>query len=1195
MKLRLFCLLLLLLLFPRLEAQENSADPQVFDPQPAAGPVGADAAPEGAAPTDAEGPPSAGAGASGSDAAEDAALEEPLPPVKETPEGMDIRTSSFAELAAWCKQLGLSEGGTKDELANRLRDFYKLPRPGSEAPSGKRVITIQSARSTEYFTLDVVDEDYARLKGGVVVTLKDGDAVHTISAGEILYNRTRNLISASGGVSYEKVDGDKTESFKGDSIIVNLDDWSSIFTNGQSEKAVSSSNTVYRFEGTVLSRDSEESTVLSKARITNAKTEEPYWSLNASKMWLLSGSDWAVANVVLKVGEIPVLYLPFFYLPSEEIVFHPTVGYRSREGSFFQTTTYLMGRTKATEQTEASFINMFGNDSNTAKERKGLFLRSSGKKTVDPNDTRLSLLIDAYANLGAYFGAELSLPRKGILGAMDVSAGIGLTRNIYSNSSGYTPFFNGEDEWNKDNYFFSAKVPFRYRFKTSGSLSGKYGSLNWTLPFYSDPYVDSDFMTRSEQLDWLKILKGTALEEETTTSTTSDLSSYSWSLSSSFNPKVAILSPYVSSLSISSLSSTLAFNKGSSAKTPAPAPNRMFFYPYKWTMFSISTSLAGTPLSLGAVASSSSSTPAADQDFLQGIGTPRSPWEKPEDKEDSSAGAAAPVADKLVPPVLAQRWTLPASASTRFSIDYRLAPTAASELQFASSKWKEPEDIDWGESDSILTNARGDGSLGFTLSQSRGLYTTSLRFSGTGAWQDYTYLNDETYTTQKAKNDVMLRAYQQTNFSTSFEYTGNVKPFYMSPVWGSTNFQYSVRGLMLKNAFDKAKWDASLVGASGATDQTEGKPEWDLTYGDWVKEKIDTHQFAANINASIRDLTQSLTLSADLPPREASISGSATMRAWLTETSIRGKFYNSLVWDAIKLDDYRRIDSLLKDDENPNGRKRTYDPLYFTETIRWLAPGGSFFGGASGATYSGQQYAIYDPELAEWTNLTSTFNLAAFSAVYTMLRSKTYNLESTGWVQSTDKEKINPNSLRFGYSKSYRKDSLWKNRLAFSVNTSSSLSFDLQRYTYSRFSFSLGFTLGISEFLDFSLSANSENSVIYRYIQDWPMFQTGVTLNGEKNVFIDLFNSFRFDDEERRKASGFKLKSFQLNFVHHLGDWDATLGMVLSPYLDSKSNPPVYKFNNQISFLVKWIPISEIKTEVYYDKQKNEDNPLTFK
>jgi hypothetical protein len=85
--------------------------------------------------------------------------------------------------------------------------------------------------------------------------------------------------------------------------------------------------------------------------------------------------------------------------------------------------------------------------------------------------------------------------------------------------------------------------------------------------------------------------------------------------------------------------------------------------------------------------------------------------------------------------------------------------------------------------------------------------------------------------------------------------------------------------------------------------------------------------------------------------------------------------------------------------------------------------------------------------------------------------------------------------------------------------------------------------------------------------------------NMEPNILIDLINSFRFDDEDKRKSSGFKLRSLSMALTHHLGDWDATLGMTLSPYLDGDK----YKFNNEISFTIKWVPIKEFKTEVYYD------------
>jgi hypothetical protein len=49
----------------------------------------------------------------------------------------------------------------------------------------------------------------------------------------------------------------------------------------------------------------------------------------------------------------------------------------------------------------------------------------------------------------------------------------------------------------------------------------------------------------------------------------------------------------------------------------------------------------------------------------------------------------------------------------------------------------------------------------------------------------------------------------------------------------------------------------------------------------------------------------------------------------------------------------------------------------------------------------------------------------------------------------------------------------------------------------------------------------------------------------------------------------FKLKSFKLALTHYMGDWNAKLGMTLSPYLDQTAHPYQYKFNNEVSFLVQ--------------------------
>jgi hypothetical protein len=73
---------------------------------------------------------------------------------------------------------------------------------------------------------------------------------------------------------------------------------------------------------------------------------------------------------------------------------------------------------------------------------------------------------------------------------------------------------------------------------------------------------------------------------------------------------------------------------------------------------------------------------------------------------------------------------------------------------------------------------------------------------------------------------------------------------------------------------------------------------------------------------------------------------------------------------------------------------------------------------------------------------------------------------------------------------------------------------------------------------------------------------------------------------DKRRASGFKMKSLNLSLVHHLGDWDATLDVKLTPYLDETvTTNRQYLFNTEVAFTVRWIPISEIKTEITYNEK----------
>jgi hypothetical protein len=1087
---------------------------------------------------------------------------------------LDIKTSTLSELAAWCRSLGLSEGGDREALGNRIRDYYRIAQAIAaaggvsaviEGETGPKTITIESARSTEYFTLDVVDEEYARLRGDVVISLKDGDSVHRITAWELLYNRSRNLLSASGGVEYVKESGDTIETFRGESIVVDLDNWSSVFMDGVSERSLSGEDTTYRFSGNIISRSSEEATVLSRASISNAGNEEALWSLSASKIWLLPGSDFAILNGFLKVGEIPVLYIPAFFFPADEVIFHPVLGYRSREGSFFQTTTYILGRPQAESSTEISSISkILGNSSDMEKTRHGIFLRSTGKKSRDPNTTRLSVLLDAYANLGFYAGTELALPKKGIFNEYKLSLGIGRTRDVVKmeNNSVYTPFpnYDGTDEWNSS-YLGSLDLPFRFRMTNTGSLSGKYGTFTWSLPHYSDRYVNRDFLDRSEEMDYVKMLKNESSATETEENLTKNLiGSYEWRLGGSSTISLPSLAPYITSLSVSTLSSFINFNYRDSLKLRSKtySPDSSFFYPDKFTIYNLSASVSGTPLSLGGGQAATNpagqtqadaEAPKEEPDLFGGLGVPDAPWEEAEtDAASPSPSSPGGSAGGLTPPALSQRFDLPKSGDLRFSIAYQLSPTSATELKFDSTAgselsphWNEAEDIDWSEFSSILFNAKNDGSLTLSLSDTNNFANATLKFTGSGSVQNYAYLNEDSveYDTETELNTAKIRAMNQTSFTSSSEFTVTVRPFYQSAVWGNTNFKYLVKGLIAK----------SLL--KGTESNNPDDAWWDVVLGDWDREKLEGHNLAANLQASVMNKVQNLSITAEMPPEETSLTGDATMRVWISETNFNGKIR----------DPY----------EDP-----IYDKMKLTETLRF------------NNSLSVSQNIEYDPEKDEFTGMTSSLSCYGLTASFTASHAATSKLELDAggqWRWNSYPESFEPRTFRLTYARTFKQDELWEKRLSYSLGLNTSMSLDLQQFTNSNFNFTLNFTLGISKFLDVTLGTTSSNVSIYRYFRDWGIFSVPDELPviGETNIFTDLLNSFRFDDEQKRQDSGFKLKSFNLSLLHHLGDWNAKLTMALSPYLPTGERE--YKFNTEISFVVQWLPISEIKTEIIHKKE----------
>jgi hypothetical protein len=190
-----------------------------------------------------------------------------------------------------------------------------------------------------------------------------------------------------------------------------------------------------------------------------------------------------------------------------------------------------------------------------------------------------------------------------------------------------------------------------------------------------------------------------------------------------------------------------------------------------------------------------------------------------------------------------------------------------------------------------------------------------------------------------------------------------------------------------------------------------------------------------------------------MPPRDEALTFRTGLKVWITET-----------------DANMRVLYPAEED------KRKLEPFNFTERFIF----GTFGSFSQGIILDTEKYG-------EPTSLTSSLNLTKWGLTMSYAAARMYGYEFIplnsdasnrgNWVQKTDDdETLQSRDFTMSYSKNFSMKELWKNRMNFTINNSSRLFFDLQRYTNSNFSFSLGFTMGISKFLDLSLSASSENA-----------------------------------------------------------------------------------------------------------------------
>ena len=1025
---------------------------------------------------------------------------------------------------------------------------------GMENISGAQVpVTTEDAQKA----VEEKKDDIIVFIGGVSLSVKDGSTVSTIESDKLVYNRSENTIEAEGNVRYSRKSGgsDGAEEFIGELLLFNIDEMEGVFLDGTIKQAPrKQGQNPFTIRSATIGRDSSGAIGFKNAVLsTNSDPdEEPLWSIRASRIWMLPGNELAFANGYFSIGIVPILYLPFFYHPADEMLFHPVFGFRNREGYFLQTTTYLLGRKPLDTDSKksGSFSNFMKSDRLKKQERIGLFFKNLEEDASDIGSAYIKLIADTYSQLGGLIGIDGKItPKNTPIRQLDFSIFFGMSRTLFPLSrigtggiSHTTYDMHGKRHYNKS-FFLGRPLPFRYRAHINFGISQAPFQFSLNMPVISDPFFKKDFFDRSEDMNWFnyflnkeKLAKGTDKGIE---------GSYSWKLNGSIRPSFKGISPWISTLNIDNASITVDFDKKPNNKIQGTArqyaPGREFFYP-KLFKPEGRLSIAGTILSntmfAGKKAKKTPDVEGIVNPFIKDDKQGQDNTEKPAESKESDLPVSTdniqerntkkdtePFIDSFIPafkPMYGKEFDHSIAYSLSYSGDF----SALQETTFASSQWNTPEDIRWKDYESRYYQLKGNAGLKGTLSYSQNLISLSSNLAVSGNYQRHPWTRDVSKKPILELNNFKTNVYTLKN-----ENSITINPFVYTDLFKPVSFSWNITEILAKNTFTG----------------TYSNPKWETQRVKWNKNFITTHTGSAVFGIVLAEkYTQKITFSMNLPP---------LLQAYTTSLNV------SFPYGAFT------VSTKLFEKEN-TAKKWAWDP--FKADLTWTLP----YDIRTAQTY------IYNIQEKSNERLHITFGWKYISSFYTQSREVPQKLiPGSGWILNGTEKRFIPFALGFSFSNTSNPLTIyaWKNRIKIQLGLSSTLQFNLVRITDSYFTFAPKIIFNIHEFWDFSFGSSSRNDVIARYFQK--ALNLPVVIPGNTNILTDLAQSFYFWDRPKREAAGFKLQSLDIGFTHYLKDWTLKFNCEIKPQLKNRGARKYYEFSPIITFAVEWNPIGDIKVE----------------
>ncbi len=1031
------------------------------------------------------------------------------------------------------------------------------------------MVTVKSARHTEYEKNEASGNEIIVLTGNVSMSVEKGRTTIDIEASTVRYDRKTSMLFAQGGVILKSSGSGGSQDATADSMLLNTDTLEGIFDNsrivrfGGDDSSIPSGSTLVA-SSKILGTGASGAMAFKHATISFCDDENPHWKIRASKAWMLPGGEFAFLNALLYVGQVPLLYLPAFYYPKDEPVFNPVIGYDARRGYFLQTTTYLWGRKPlsayGSDSDDESFS--FGRPSRLKEqEREGLILHNLDEDYAGDTKDFLKLTADYYSRMGGMLGLDGNYTGKNGIPSINGFLDLGFSNTVFYSEdddafSRYGLSEKGYKKFKDSSSFLGLNFPFRYAGKLSVKGNGK-PNYSLSMPLYSDPYFLVDYGSRNEYMNWIKFLTRSSSEEISDAMKDTDedsrlVSSFNWDAKVSYSfPELSKLNSYYLTNSNVNVASSIKFNSWKRAdnffkEQPLSwrtySPERKVFYPSLVTPIDISFSAKGS-LYKFPYDKETPGSETADSDKQE---------EKEGNGEEEGALAEASLFSPEDLPDL-NDISLPSLAEFKgfqYSLDYSVSPKFVRQNSYSAPMlFTEDTSFDWDKTYSSYYELKGPIDLINNMSYRDRFVSMSNTLSFDPHYQKHPNLDG--YTSESSKNSVLNADYGAKKLDINNVNVISFRPFMYDGVLYDTGLDWKSKVRLLRTEF---------VGDAE-------NPDWDYLPVKGDDESITENVLIGYVSAKEdTKISQKFTASLSLPPR----SGERDFKVDLTFPYVTCGFSAGVerVDSADKDEDPEFKDKPLKQYLTVNmqdSKLKLLKPLNFTES------------------YS------FNMEDNHHDNLKLALSWNGLQAAYTMQYAYGYSYaQSTGWTADKEKD-FRPYSLSLSYSSPAKKFRWWLGRIAWAPSLQTSFVYDLAKPIESYFTFIPSMTFRINQFLYLTFSSESRNSVVFRYFEDFTEY--GSVISGEKNPLKDLADSFAFWDTDRRKASGFKVKSLKMTVAHNLHDWTFASSYAFKPKLTKdENNKSVYSYDPYFSFIISWRPMSGLRTQVvdeYGDVQLN--------